>query len=247
MRETRTSMGMPITIELVDSHADQATIDAVFDYLSEVDLRFSTYKEESEISGINRGEVTEDAYSTEMKEVFALAEAVRADTGGYFDIRRPDGAIDPSGVVKGWALKRAASLLVERGHTNFMLDGAGDIATKGKNGDGEEWVLGIRNPFAHEEIVKVVQPHGKGIATSGSAVRGAHIYDPHLPERLLEEVVSVTVVAEDVLVADLYATAAFAMGRAGIDFLNEYPGLEGYAIDKDGIAVMTSGFLEYIV
>jgi thiamine biosynthesis lipoprotein len=239
-------MGMPITIDLVDPHADAASVDEVFEYLTQIDARFSTYKEESEISRINRGELPEAAYSSEMKEVFALAEAMRKDTNGYFDITRPDGTLDPSGVVKGWALKHAAALLMKRGNTNFMLDGAGDIATEGKNGEGGEWAIGIRNPFVHEEIVKIIHPHGKGVATSGSAVRGAHIYDPHQPEKQLDEVVSVTVLAEDVLAADLYATAAFAMGRAGIDFLNERPGLEGYAIDTDGIAVMTSGFLEYI-
>ncbi|MDB5194989.1 MAG: hypothetical protein JWO84_173 [Parcubacteria group bacterium] len=240
------SMGMPITIELADAHAKTASVDAVFGYLSEVDARFSTYRQDSEISGINRGDIAEAAYSAEMKEVFTLALRTQQETNGYFDIRRPDGALDPSGVVKGWALKNAADLLRTHGNTHFMLDGAGDIVTSGKNAEGEEWAIGIRNPFAHEEIVKVVYPHGKGIATSGTAARGAHIYDPHHPEQALEDVVSVTVLARDVLVADLYATAAFAMGRAGIDFLNRRSDLEGYCIDRDGIAVMTTGFLAHI-
>jgi thiamine biosynthesis lipoprotein len=238
-------MGMPITIDIADTHAQTVAIDRIFAYLSEVDARFSTYRNESEISRINRGEVHEDGYSAEMQEVFALAERTRTETNGYFDIRRPDGTLDPSGVVKGWALKHAAGLLTQEGYANFMIDGAGDIVTTGKNSEGGEWSIGIRNPFAHEEIVKIIYPHGKGIATSGSAARGAHIYDPHHPGASLAEVKSVTVLADDVLIADLFATAAFAMGRASIDFLNEHPHLEGYAIDKDGIAVMTAGFLAY--
>ena len=60
----------------------------------------------------------------------------------------------------------------------------------------------------------------------------------------LTDVVSITVVGSDVLEADRFATAAFAMGRAGIGFIEAYPGLEAYQINAAGIATMTSGFSE---
>jgi thiamine biosynthesis lipoprotein len=96
-----------------------------------------------------------------------------------------------------------------------------------------------------EEIVRVVYPRDGGVATSGSYVRGQHIYDPHAPGRPVEGALSLTVIAADVLTADRFATAAFAMGRAGIEFIERLPGCEGYLITADGRATMTSGFKAY--
>jgi len=244
MRETRIVMGMPATVELHGANAKQEVLEAVFAYFTAIDTQFSTYKTDSEISRINRGEVTEEAYSPRMKEVLAIAEDTKKKTNGYFDVLTPSGSTDPSGLVKGWAIRNAAELLEKSGMTNFMIDVAGDIATRGKNAEGMPWSIGIRNPFNREEIVQVVYPHDRGIATSGSAVRGNHIYNPHAPEESLDEVVSVSVIAPDVLTADLYATTAFAMGAEGIRFVESTQGLEGYAIDKNGIAAMTSGWNE---
>jgi len=106
--------------------------------------------------------------------------------------------------------------------------------------------VGIRNPFKHDEIVKVVKPKGAGIATSGTDVRGQHIFNPHRPHEPIDDIVSITVVAPDVLEADRFATAAFAMGYTGIQFLEALPGFEGYLIDKDGMATMTSGFPAFV-
>ena len=86
---------------------------------------------------------------------------------------------------------------------------------------------------------------GRGVATSGSYVRGQHIYDPFRPAQRLDDIVSLTVVGADVLEADRFATAAFAMGRAGIYFIDERRDLEGYAIDAAGVATKTSGFERY--
>jgi thiamine biosynthesis lipoprotein len=246
MRETRIIMGMPIEIEIVGENVDESLEDA-FDLLSEVDTRFSTYKEDSEISCINRGEIDIKDSSPEMHEVFALAEKTKQETDGYFDIRRPDGCIDPSGIVKGWAILKASERIKAHGHTDFFVNAGGDIASNGKNSQGEDWSFGIRNPFNTSEIIKAVYPKGAGIATSGSYIRGAHIYNPHTPEQGLLDLVSITIIGPDVLEADRFATAAFAMGKEGIAFIEKLPGLEGYAIDSKGIATFTSGFSAYIL
>ena len=256
MKETRLIMGMPIEIDIVPAAGrdERAALEDAFSYLAAVDERFSTYKEGSEISRINRGDIAPEKASAEMREVFALAERTKEETGGYFDIRRPDsvvvpgtvGPLDPSGVVKGWAIKNAAALVRAAGFENFFINAGGDIATGGANERGKPWSVGIRNPFKQEEIVKVVYPKGRGIATSGSYIRGAHVYDPHAPERELKDVVSLTVIGPDVLEADRFATAAFAMGKDGILFIERLPGFEGYAIGADGIATMTRGFSAYI-
>ncbi len=241
MRETRIQMGMPVTVD-VPGVTSAAAIEAVFGYFDAVDRRFSTYRADSEISGINAGRIRADDFSIEMLEIFALAEQTRRETEGYFDITRPDGTLDPSGVVKGWAIRNAATLLADAGVEGYCVDAGGDVQSAGRNETGAEWSVGIRNPFNDSEIVKIVYPRGRGIATSGSYVRGNHIYNPRHPGALVEDIVSLTVIGPDILEADRFATAAFAMGAAGIDFVEGQLGLEGYCIDAAGIATKTSGF-----
>jgi thiamine biosynthesis lipoprotein len=244
MRETRLIMGMPIEIEIVGGQVS-ATLEAAFSYLQEVDQRFSTYKEGSEISRLNRGEIAPESVSKEMREVFALADLTKEESDGYFNIHRPDGFLDPSGIVKGWAIKNTAALIQKAGYANYFVNAGGDIATGGKNAEGKDWSVGIRNPFKAEEIVKVVYPRGEGVATSGSYIRGDHIYNPHAPLEAITDLVSITVIGPDVLEADRYATAAFAMGKEGIRFIERLRGIEGYAISAEGIATETSGFSAY--
>jgi thiamine biosynthesis lipoprotein len=246
MRETRLIMGMPVTLVVLDARASQEHLDAVFEEFVAVDNRFSPFKDDSEICRLNRGEIAPSAQSPGMREVLALCEKTKLETGGYFDIARPDGFLDPCGMVKGWAIRNAARQLCEMGFENFYVDAGGDIQARGKNEDGEEWRVGIRNPFDPAEIVKVIIPKGSGVATSGTYVRGRHIYNPHTGVYGSDDIVSLTVIGPDVLDADRYATAAFAMGREGIYFIERVAGLEGYEIDAAGIARMTTGLARYL-
>ena len=132
------------------------------------------------------------------------------------------------------------------GHKDFYVEAGGDIQTAGKNPDGKEWSIGIRNPFDRDQIIKVVYPRGNGIATSGTAVRGAHIYDPHAKRSVETNVASLTVIGPNVYEADRFATAAFAMGESGISFIGSLDGFEGYQVTKSGVATMTAGFNEYV-
>lgn len=240
MRETRILMGMPITVDICGASVD--LIEDVFDYLDRIDRRFSTYKTDSEISAINRGDLPANGWSGEMVEVLALAERTKEETGGYFNMRRRDGSLDPSGIVKGWAIHNAAALLREAGAKDFFIEAGGDIQSAGKNASDMDWSVGIRNPFNHDEIIKVIHPRGRGVATSGTYARGQHIYNPHSFDEPITEIVSLTVVGPDVLEADRFATAAFAMGRDGIYFIEQAAGLEGYVVDIDGRATLTTGF-----
>ncbi len=237
---------MPITIEIVDENADEASLSLAFDYFIYVDDKFSTYKKNSEISKINNGEIEIENSSSDMKEIFLLAEKTKKETGGYFDIQKIDGSYDPSGLVKGWAIHNASSLLKKNGFKNFCIEAGGDIETYGLNVENQPWTVGIRNPFKNEEIIKILESKNNGIATSGTYIRGAHIYNPKNPKQKLEEIVSLTVVGDNIYEADRYATAAFAMGRNGIMFIENLPNFEGYMIDKNGIATITNGFNQYV-
>jgi thiamine biosynthesis lipoprotein len=239
-------MGMPITVEVRDVGATQHHLDAVFAYFAAVDDAFSTYKETSEISRLNRGELAEDQYSAELHEILALSEQTKRETHGYFDIRRGDGSLDPSGIVKGWAIRNAARLLRGARFRDFYVEAGGDIEVAGTK-DGAPWRAGIRNPFNRHENVKILALTNCGVATSGTAVRGQHVYNPHRRDTPLLDVVSVTVVAADVYEADRFATAAFAMGTDGIYFIERMPGLEAYVIDAAARATYTSGFGRYVL
>jgi thiamine biosynthesis lipoprotein len=244
MRQTQLIMGMPITLEIVGADRPEAAMAAVYDYFRAVDARYSTYKNTSEITQINQGLPAED-WSEEMKAVLALCEQTKAETDGYFEVRC-NNQIDPSGLVKGWAINNAAKLLLEQGVQNFYIDAGGDIQVHGMNAEGTAWRVGIRNPFNRDEIIKVITVSGEGVATSGTAIRGQHIYNPLAPDSPLEDVKSLTVVGPNIYEADRFATAAFAMGRKGIEFIEARPDLEGYAVDSAGLATLTSGFGRYL-
>ncbi len=237
-------MGMPVSVEVRDGTAEAGQL--VFDYFNYVDQTFSTYKPDSEISKINRGELAEQQYSREMQEIFRLAEQTRRQTRGFFNIRTPGGTLDPSGLVKGWAIWQAGLLLRRHGYKNFMIDAGGDIQASVANASGQSWSVGIRNPFQTEQIVKVLRITDQGVATSGSYERGQHIYNPHQPGKQVGDILSLTVVGPNIYEADRFATAAFAMGREGVAFIELLDGLEGYIIDRQGIGTETSGFYKYV-
>ena len=132
---------------------------------------------------------------------------------------------------------------------NFYVDAGGDIQPHGHNADGKKWAVGIKNPFNETENVKVVYVTTEGVATSGTYIRGLHIYNPHGGGKPVgvaaDDIVSLTVIGPNIYEADRFATAAFAMGADGINFIEQLEGFEGYIIDKNSIATMTTGFEKY--
>lgn len=239
-------MGMPITLEVLDASIRADTFEAVFGYFDYVDHKFSTYKDDSEISRINQGRLTLEQASEDMQAIFSLSEWTKKATDGYFDILR-NGVYDPSGIVKGWAIFNAAEMLREKGFTNYYVDAGGDIQMAGTNIQGQPWRIGIRNPFNPQEIIKVLAVTDCGVATSGTYVRGQHIYNPKDSGQLVTDIVSLTVVGPDIYQADRFATAAFAMGPAGIVFIENLEGFEGYMIDQNGLATFTTNFERYVL
>ena len=241
---TRVVMGMPITVRLVGTNIPQAVFNAVFDWFAEVDARYSPFKPDSEVSRISEG-LPERAWSPEIKTVVALCGDTKRRTDGYFDAYH-NGSFDPSGLVKGWAVKVGADKLDKLGYGNFYIDAGGDIQVHGLNAEGRPWRVGIRNPFQPDEIIKVVElGRNEGVATSGAYIRGDHIYNPHEPDMPPDYYASVTIIGPDIYEADRFATAVFAMGETGAAFAESLPGLEAYLVDQAGTATMTTGFKTY--
>ena len=245
MKSTRILMGMPITVEILDSD-DESLVESVFAYFTHIDETFSTYKDTSEISAINAGRIALNSASAEMRAVFAMAEQTRQETDGYFNIWRGD-RYDPAGIVKGLAIANAAEIVRRAGCANFYVDAGGDIEAAGRNAEGQPWRVGIRNPFDIRQIVKVLAISDCGLATSGTYIRGQHVYNPYMPGQPITDIVSLTVIGPNVYEADRFATAAFAMGRYGIMFIEQLADFEGYMIDANGQATPTSGFGRYVI
>lgn len=235
-------MGMPITIETVND--DSRAVADLFKFFRDVDSRFSPYKDDSELAKVNQG-LPQDKWSKDMKQVIHLSDQTKQITHGYFDINR-HGKLDPSGIVKGWSIAKAAKHLKQRGLVNFYVEAGGDIQAEGHAANGQEWLVGIRNPFQIDEIVKVLNISGKGVATSGSYIRGDHVYNPLDNYASPHGVASITVIGTDIFDADRFATAAYAMGMQGINLIRQLPGFEAYQINNDGRAIYTPGFEAYV-
>jgi FAD:protein FMN transferase len=235
-------MGMPVVVDVRDE-IGEAAVDGVFEWLRFVDATFSTYQDESEISRINCGELAlADAHET-VREVLDRCEELRRETDGYFDARAPlAGWLDPSGLVKGWAVDRAGAVLELHGACNYAVNAGGDMVLRGGALPDDRWRVGIQHPRLRDRIAKVVEASDLAVATSGAYARGDHVVDPHTA-RPPAGVLSVTITGPELATADAYATAAFAMGESGPAWTTRLPG--GYAamtILADDRVLLTPGF-----
>ena len=233
-------MGMPVSLALRGRHADDDAAamawSAVMQSLREADEVFSTYRTDSWISRLALGEVDLRSCPAEVAEVLALGERARVESGGAFDVRRDSGAgpvLDPSGVVKGWAVQRAARVLGSLEATDHCLSAGGDMVCHVGTPGAEPWRIGIEDPRDPSRVVAVVPVRRGAVATSGLAHRGAHIVDARNGQTP-REVASVTVVASDLTSADIDATAAFALGPDALTWLRTRQGRSGLVVWQDG-------------
>jgi len=226
-------MGMPVTAHVRDRGFAGAGLDAAFAWLRNVDALFSTYRPESEISRLEADTLALADAGPLVREVLDRCEALRTETGGYFDARAR-GALDPSGLVKGWALARAAALVDA---DSLCLDAGGDLVLR-----GGPWRVGIRHPRERDRLCSVLELDEGAVATSATYERGEHIADPHTG-RPPRGVLSVTVTGPDLARADAYATAAFAMGEAGPAWTAGLePGFDAMTVLEPGRVQSTPGF-----
>jgi FAD:protein FMN transferase len=238
--ETRHIMGMPIAIEVRGGDVD---VEPAFAWLRWVDDTFSTYRADSEISRLDRGEIALADCAPEVDEVLSRCAALREETGGFFSVRA-GGRLDPSGLVKGWAVGRAAQLLAGAGAERFSIDAAGDVVVRGRRDGCAPWRIGIRHPEQHDKVAAVLACEDVAVATSGAYERGEHVLDPHTglpPDGLL----SATIVGPDIATADAYATAAFAMGADAQFWVGGLRGYDALLITSAHEVLTTPGLDRY--
>lgn len=234
-------MGTVFTFDVRDPGSYSEPIDDVIDWLRRIDSIFSTYKVDSAISQLNRGERRLADCPAEIVEVLGLCADMERETDGYFSSRW-NGTIDPTGLVKGWSVDRASMMLTAYGSAAHAVNGGGDIRVAGGN---KPWNIGITDPLRRGDCITSIVATDLAIATSGTAERGAHVVDPYT-RRPATTFASVTVVGPDLTVADAYATAAMAMGERALTWLTACPRYEAFFVDNAGDCYRTPGFGRYM-
>ncbi|GHJ38494.1 FAD:protein FMN transferase [Streptomyces sp. TS71-3] len=209
-------------------------------WLHHVDEVFSTYRPDSVISRLGRGELPRQRCGPEVAEVLRLCEAAERASGGWFSHTAGD-RLDPSGLVKGWAVDRASDLLHEAGAHRTCVNGGGDIRLRGEPAPGMPWRIGIADPLRPGRLVAVVTGRDCAVATSGTAERGHHVLDPHTG-KAATGLLSLTLTGPDLTLTDAYATAAFAMGDAARAWTTSLSGHQALAMTRAGHVWRTPGF-----
>jgi len=232
-------MGTTVSIDVRDEAVSGAALETAVQILRDLDARFSTYREDSEIRRIERGELAITHAHPDVREVLGACAVLRAETGGAFDAWR-GGGLDPSGYVKGWAAERAADVLRAAGARSFALNLGGDVVCAVEGFPGAPWRIGVRHPDDPQQMALVLGIRRGAVATSGSYERGDHVVDARTGAPATAWA-SITVVAPDLATADAVATAALAMGEAGPAWAAGRPGCEVAAIGHDDRLWTTAG------
>ena len=217
--------------------------------LHKADAIFSLYKPDSPLSRLARGETSVAELPAVVDQVWNLCEQWENTTDGWFSAFTPEHTFDPSGLVKTWAAQYSADKLIEAGIVDFTLNAGGDILISDHQSREEFWRIAIGKPvsIASEDagVLTVLDLNNTGyraVATSGSAERGQHIWNPKGGE-LQKDVVQVSVIARDLVEADVWATAAFAEGIRSLERINRQPNLEALFVLSDGNLQGTDGVL----
>ena len=207
--------GTVVVIDASSAGLDEASlksaVDEVEEFFYQVDRDFSTYKSDSQVSQIRRGELSIENASEYVQQVWALCEYSRELTLGAFDPWKAEGGFDPSGLVKGWAAEVGAQMLVSSGVENVLINASGDIVLRGGKPEGGPWNIGIASPDDVEKFVKVFDVVDGSVATSGDYEKGAHIVDPHTG-LIAIGARSASVIGPDGAICDALATALMVDG-----------------------------------
>ncbi|MEV8273687.1 FAD:protein FMN transferase [Microbacterium sp. NPDC077184] len=234
-------MGSTASIHVIGDLAPVAFADVVRGCMTELrraDRVFSTYRDDSDLRRIARGELAVwDADPLYAKVVAACAAAER-DTGGLFRAEFA-GEFDPTGLVKGWAVERAARmwlapLLDEPGRVQAAgLTVGGDMQLFAADGADWTWNVGIVDPADAGRVIATVPVRNGAVATSGTAERGAHIVDPRTGAPATGAA-SATVIADSLTRADVFATAAVVAGIEDLSWAGRIPEASGVVVSPDG-------------
>lgn len=231
LRHAEPVLGTVVSFDVRDVPPD-GILRAAIGWLHWVDETFSTYRPESPLSRFARGKLRLDDCPRDVADVLHLCAEISRETEGYFSAEIA-GRLDPSGIVKGWAVAAASELLTAAGCPRNLVNGGGDLVAAAPPAPGTSWRVGIADPQRRGGLLTVVELESGAVATSGAGERGPHVRNPFtgLPA---VDLLSVTVVGPDLVRADGYATAAIAMGSDAPDWLRTLDGYCSMVVDSAG-------------
>lgn len=234
-------MGTVASIEIAPTDAAQSLMPRLEAVFAEADARFSLYRPDSELSRVASGALTLMDASDEVRHAYGESLNWRDATGGAFTPNRPDGVTDLNGIVKAECIASAGILLENAGESGWSVNVGGDVLTSVSQQDGHPWTIGIVDPFDRTALLCSIDLVGgkRAVATSGSAERGDHVWlgGSTTPATFVQ----VTVVADDIITADVLATAILAGGAASLDEATERWNVDVLTIDRDGGMRATPG------
>ncbi|PIA79687.1 thiamine biosynthesis protein ApbE [Gaetbulibacter sp. 4G1] len=145
-------------------------------------------------------------------------------------------------IGKGYAADKAKVLLKDKGVVSGIINASGDLNSWGKQPNGEDWNVAIKNPLNKNKVFALLPIYNKAIVTSGNYEKRvtfngktySHIIDPRsgYPSSGL---VSVSVFASSAELADALATSIFVMGKdVGLDFINQLKSIDCIIVDEHG-------------
>lgn len=219
--------------------AVRAALDSACATLHWTDTVFSTWDRQSPVSLLRRGEATLSEMPAEVAEVLTLCETAKRASCGWFDPWALPGGVDPTGLVKGWAVDRALAVLRAARLPAALVNGGGDLAAFGCPAPGLPWRIGIRHPWRPAALAGIIEVRA-AVATSGTYERGAHLIDPHTGQPG-SRAVSATVTGPSLAMADALATAVAVGGDLALDAVAALEGYQGYLIRPDGTEADTGG------
>ncbi|MFD7308808.1 FAD:protein FMN transferase [Promicromonospora sp. NPDC059942] len=245
--EVEQIMGMPISVHVVlgpgGRDPDRAApvvrpaIGRVFKHLRAVDRVFSTYRADSDVLRLARGELDLADADAMVGEVLRESLAAEVATHGRFSAWWR-GWFDPTGLVKGWAVEQATAahlvpLLAEPDVAAVGVNAGGDLQLHTDPAADWRWRVGVADPADRTAVLATIVVDDGAVATSGTAERGLHVVDP-ATGRPATTVRSATVVADRLSHADLWATTAVVAGFDDLGWLADAHTAQGLLVAPDG-------------
>ncbi len=181
-------------------------------------------------SGQTRSDMPSDAEIAQAMACCGQAQSVELEVGGLKKLN--SGAeVYLSSIGKGFGVDQVAAVLKGYGITDYMVEIGGDLYTAGRNPEGQPWQIGIETPQAFDRgVTQVVGLSDMGMATSGDyrnffdydGTRYSHIIDATTGRPVTHDTASVTVLTDNAMLADAWATAMLVMGRErGLEIAND--------------------------
>ncbi len=238
LRVVREAMGTAVTMAFRSPVTDDL-VDGAYARIEQIEASFSTFRPDSEISRISRGDLAESDASAEVQGVLQSCASLRVRTNGWFEFEPMDKdgrRLDPAGYVKGWAVEQAMDSLTASGIADVFISAGGDIVARSSSAP---WRIGIQHPHDQTATAATLLISNEAVATSGLYERGAHIWGK--TGSPIAGLLSVTVVGPELGIADAAATALFAAGDSLTPVLSRFPGYEALVITDNDEVRWTTG------